>query len=892
MERDERERLRGTSEEATRWLAQARSVQARRSSTEKAGDEAVAALRRRTVDVRHEGQVAWRVLPLRPGDEPYLGCTARHAQLPRISPEEREVLDLLTTDVASAIDDAKAVIGLRRFFLGGRKREAGAGAAAFLNRYREWAHSAGLPQLLVRLGGQDGGPSQVPVEAALADWVGLGRRLADLGASQHLLAVAAPAQLSDAIEAIDAALRREERFRADAIATGEAVRKHEVRRLLSDMPVERLKEATRDRLRIGPLTDARLNTVQAVLDRGNQLAHLPGIGQTSATRMLGAARTLWQMTHDETPVRIDIKDRTAAGTELLRRLAAWDAIRSIKGATTDLALKESLVPVARALDGQISHLAVLASDRSVEEFTGAVEAVIRRARQIPTTAPADEAADPWEDFFRRPADYFAMLSELGFVTEDEQKAHGDLPDDIVEAVRSLELDTQHLSASLRGYQSFGARFALVQGKVIIGDEMGLGKTVEALAVLAHLRSKGAHHSLVICPAAVVTNWVREVRAKSRLRPYRLHGPGRDAAALGWVRSSGVAVTTFETLLWVEPYVRMLDGLGCVVVDEAHYVKNPATQRARRVARIIDLAERTVLLTGTPLENRIDEFRTLVGYIRPDLAVDGSGLSPKRFRRQVAPAYLRRNQEDVLTELPELVEVEEWLPFSAEDEEAYFDAVVAGNFMAMRRAAMASGTRSGKMQRLVEIVQEAEDNRRRVIVFSQFRDVLDRVAHTLPGEVYGPLTGSVPAAARQAMVDQFSVAGHGAVLVSQIVAGGIGLNIQAASVVVICEPQLKPTTEWQAIARARRMGQLESVQVHRLLSEEGVDRRVTEILARKQQLFDDFARVSETADSAPEAFDISEAELARDIVAAEKERLLAQPPTGSASPEPSAAIPEA
>ncbi len=124
-----------------------------------------------------------------------------------------------------------------------------------------------------------------------------------------------------------------------------------------------------------------------------------------------------------------------------------------------------------------------------------------------------------------------------------------------------------------------------------------------------------------------------------------------------------------------------------------------------------------------------------------------------------------------------------------------------------------------------------------------------------------------------MVDQFSAAGHGAVLVAQIVAGGVGLNIQAASVVVICEPQLKPTTEWQAIARAHRMGQLESVQVHRLLSEDGVDRRVTEILAEKRRLFDEFARVSDTADSAPEAVDISEAELAREVVAAERERLL-------------------
>ena len=162
--------------------------------------------------------------------------------------------------------------------------------------------------------------------------------------------------------------------------------------------------------------------------------------------------------------------------------------------------------------------------------------------------------------------------------------------------------------------------------------------------------------------------------------------------------------------------------------------------------------------------------------------------------------------------------------------------------------------------------------RRVIVFSHFRDALNQVARALPGRVFGPLTGSVPAAARQDMVDRFSAAGHGAVLVAQIVAGGVGLNIQVASVVVICEPQLKPTTEWQAIARARRMGQLNTVQVHRLLSEDGVDQRITEILARKRGVFDAYARISETAESAPEALDISEAALAREVVAAERERL--------------------
>ena len=219
--------------------------------------------------------------------------------------------------------------------------------------------------------------------------------------------------------------------------------------------------------------------------------------------------------------------------------------------------------------------------------------------------------------------------------------------------------------------------------------------------------------------------------------------------------------------------------------------------------------------------------------------------------------------------------------SSHDSSAYRDAVAAGNFMAMRQAAISRGGKSEKVLRLNEIVAEAEDNGRRVNVFSHFLNVLDQITRSLPGQVFGPLTGSVPAVARQVLVDQFSAAGHGAVLVSQIQAGGVGLNIQAASVVVICEPQLKPTTEWRAIARAHRMGQLHSVQVHRLLSEEGVDQRITEILARKRQLFEEFARDSETAKSAPEAFDISEAELAREVVAAERERLFSR---GQGQPE--------
>ncbi|EBF6878229.1 DEAD/DEAH box helicase, partial [Salmonella enterica subsp. enterica serovar Saintpaul] len=381
--------------------------------------------------------------------------------------------------------------------------------------------------------------------------------------------------------------------------------------------------------------------------------------------------------------------------------------------------------------------------------------------------------DPWDDFIARPADYFAMLSELGFLADDEEKIQGDLPAEIVEAIRDLKLETSHLKASLRGYQSFGARFAIVQRNVIIGDEMGLGKTIESLAVLTHLRAKGSHHFLVVCPAAVVTNWVREVRAKSDLTAHRLHGAGRDGSLTSWIRNGGVAITTYDSLGWLEGQIPARAKPACLILDEAHYIKNPAAQRTRRSTALIKSCERAILLTGTPLENRIEEFRNLIGYLRPDLAISATEFAPRQFRRQVAPAYLRRNQEDVLTELPELVEVDEWMPLSSADQQQYRAAVAEGNFMAMRQAAMRGGVNSQKMQRLLDIVEEAEDNERRVLVFSHFRDVLDEVAATLPGKVFGPLTGSVPAAKRQSMVDDFSKAPHGAALVAQIVAGGVG-----------------------------------------------------------------------------------------------------------------------
>lgn len=203
-------------------------------------------------------------------------------------------------------------------------------------------------------------------------------------------------------------------------------------------------------------------------------------------------------------------------------------------------------------------------------------------------------------------------------------------------------------------------------------------------------------------------------------------------------------------------------------------------------------------------------------------------------------------------------------------------------MAMRRAAYADPAGSAKLLRLMEVVDEAAENGLKVVVFSFFRDVLRVVQDALGQRAFGPLDGGLDAVRRQDVVDEFAaVQGH-AVLLSQIQAGGVGLNIQAASVVILCEPQVKPTMESQAIARAHRMGQVRRVQVHRLLAADSVDQRMVEILRAKSQLFDDYARRSDVAESTPEAVDVSEQSLAALIVEEEQLRLARTAANGAAT----------
>ncbi|MFE7615305.1 DEAD/DEAH box helicase [Streptomyces sp. NPDC057496] len=669
-----------------------------------------------------------------------------------------------------------------------------------------------------------------------------------------------------------------------------------VGRELAAIPVSRLKDVTEGRLRIGAIEQAGLTTVGLVHGASRyELRQIPGVGAQTADQALAAAGQIAHAVRDTVTVRLDVDAPDEATTALviaLHRLveAGPEVRRAVDAAGRLVGRLEPLLAEAAPAGGRLRMLFARRQARSrvMEAVVGVREAVFEAAgRELPALfgqvsvdllreAESDLAA--WVDFELRSAEYYSLIAELSGTGPDRDAAEGFLPSAMADRVRDLRLDDARLRVSLRGYQSFGARFALTQKRVIIGDEMGLGKTVQAIAALAHLSARGETHFLVVCPASVLINWAREVRARSTLHTLPVHGPERQGAFDEWRRTGGVALTTFDALHTLPDARDCGIRPGMLVVDEAHYVKNPETRRSRAVSGWTQRTDRVLFLTGTPMENRVEEFRSLVRHLQPELApsirTTHGAAGSLAFRRAVAPAYLRRNQEDVLAELPAVVQVDEWEEFSPEDLAAYREAVGAGQFMRMRRAAYARPATSAKLNRLRELVAEASDNGLKVVVFSYFREVLLAVGQALESPVFGPLSGNVPAARRQGLIDDFAAVDGHAVLLSQIQAGGVGLNMQAASVVILCEPQIKPTMEHQAVARAHRMGQIRTVRVHRLLATDSVDERMLDILARKERLFDMYARRSDVAETTPDAVDVSDGALARRIVEEEQLRLAA------------------
>ena len=492
------------------------------------------------------------------------------------------------------------------------------------------------------------------------------------------------------------------------------------------------------------------------------------------------------------------------------------------------------------------------------------------------------ADDAWADFAQNSIQFYNIIEDIcpGVLGTDDS-VYG-LPEDLAREIQDECIFPDGLLCTLRRYQEWGVKYILHQEKVLLGDEMGLGKTVQAIATMVSLKNTGATHFVVVCPASVLTNWCREITKHSRLRVIKVHGYGKIYAFRAWLRNGGVAVTTYEST----GVFKFDTGFkfSQLVVDEAHYVKNPNATRSKRVRALCEHAERILFMTGTALENRVDEMIELIGVLRLDIANRISRIAfmstAPQFRQEIAPVYYRRKREDVLTELPDLIESEEWCTLSPEEEYVYETAVLGKSYMEARRVSwnIEDIHNSCKAKRLLEIIEDAKNDGRKILVFSFFLDTIRKIHDLLGDDVcLNPINGSINPNRRQEIIDEFDAAPAGTVLCAQIQSGGTGLNIQAASVVVICEPQLKPSIENQAISRAYRMGQSRNVQVFRLLCENTIDERMMDLLKEKQAIFDAFADKSVAAEKSVEIDDKSFG----DLINAEIERIKAK--NGGATP---------
>ena len=623
---------------------------------------------------------------------------------------------------------------------------------------------------------------------------------------------------------------------------------------LEQMDVEHINKGKQG-IRVGLLRSGGVDNILQLSQMSYQeICSIDGVGEQSALKIRDTIKQIKENTKETVRVRLQTENPGQVDTDLVRALYIRMHTRPLRNRAEELyqsnhdAISRELPLAKKALNG---FGWIFQSRSAKEQMIGAAESLENRLSGefgdgklidawTKTENPTAEAC--WEDFRGNASAYYAELEKLG-LSWGKQDSVGGIPAQLAAEIEARSLDLRFLKATLRNYQTFGTNYIVHQKKVLLGDEMGLGKTVQAIAAMAALAAEGKTHFMVVCPASVLINWCREVQKFSTLEVSKVHG-NDEKTLLHWRENGGVAVTTYESISrFTLPEAFQI---SMVIADEAHYVKNPETQRTKSLLKLLRKTEHALFMSGTPLENQVDEMCFLVKCLRPDVA-RSLGLvkflsTAEQFRQQLAPVYLRRTRNDVLQELPELVDKEQWCDLGEVEKKAYRAAVRSGNFMAIRQVSwqVEDLKESSKAKRLLELCDQAKEQNRKVIVFSFFRSTLQKVTELLGDRCLEPITGAISPQRRQEIVDEFGKAEGGAVLVSQVQAGGTGLNIQSASVIIFCEPQIKPSIENQAISRAYRMGQVRDVLVYRLLADDTMDEKIVKILRDKQNQFDQFA----------------------------------------------------
>lgn len=419
---------------------------------------------------------------------------------------------------------------------------------------------------------------------------------------------------------------------------------------------------------------------------------------------------------------------------------------------------------------------------------------------------------------------------------------------------------------------------------ILADDMGLGKTLQVISLfLAEQESyevgeKECRRSLVVCPASLVYNWQKEIaRFAPDLNTVIVAGLANDRRQIVKETKPGDILITSYDLLKRDADIYKDMVFAIQVIDEAQYIKNPGTQAAKGVKKIT--AAFKLALTGTPIENRLSELWSIFDYLMPGflytyqrfreeieipIVVNGDENKMERLQRMIRPFVLRRLKSEVLHDLPEKLEENVYAKLEGE-QQALYDAHVQqmkqmldgksekefrteklqilSELTKLRQiccdpALLFDGYRgeSAKTEMCMELLINAVNGGHKVLLFSQFTSMLDRLAERLKEEgiSYYMLTGSVGKEKRMQMVESFNQ-DEVSVFCISLKAGGTGLNLTAADIVIHYDPWWNVAVQNQATDRAHRIGQKNVVTVYRLVSEGTIEEKIMAIQERKKKL---------------------------------------------------------
>ena len=458
-----------------------------------------------------------------------------------------------------------------------------------------------------------------------------------------------------------------------------------------------------------------------------------------------------------------------------------------------------------------------------------------------------------------------------------------LPDESLEEAT----EPQYFSGDLRPYQRRGLAWLQFLSKLGLGgclaDDMGLGKTPTALA---HILSRNASKpTLVICPLSVVHNWESEAKKFTpSLKVFVAHGGGRPTgpSLINCIQESDIVVTTYATA------TRDIHDLAQVqwdllICDEAQFIKNHHTNAAAAVREI--QAHQKIALTGTPVENRLSELWAILDAVNPGMLGGISWFREKfatpiethndpsaleSMRHLTDPFILRRTKDDksLVPDLPEKIEQVAWAKLTHE-QAALYKAVLdeflteASQSEGMKRKGLILATltklkqicnhpaqflsdgssiagRSGKLTRLEELVDDILAADQQLLLFTQYRKMGELLAEHLAGVIGRQpsfLHGGVPRAKRDSMISSFQDGTDTPILLVSLKAGGTGLNLTAANRVIHFDRWWNPAVEDQATDRAWRIGQDQTVFVHKLVCQGTLEEKIDQLLSDKKELAD-------------------------------------------------------